>query len=177
MHKNVVSISIAAALLVPVLALAQNVKREEVPGVTNFARVETTVACGGATKAEAIPSIKKLGFASVINLRQATEPGAEIEKEQAAAKEAGINWVHIPFNVSAPAPDVVDRFLAAITKAENQPAFIHCAGGGRAAAMWMIKRVQIDHWETARAEEEATALGMSGLSKTFATNYLKEHKH
>lgn len=164
------------ALLVPAFANAQTVTRQEVAGVANFSRVETTVACGGATSADAIPSIKQLGFASVINLRQATEPGAEIEKEAAAAKAAGINWVHIPFNVSAPAPDLVDRFLAAVTKPENQPAFIHCAGGGRAASLWMIKRVQVDRWDEARAYEEATALGMNGQGKVFALDYVKTHR-
>ena len=55
---------------------AQQVTKETVPGVTNLARLETTVACAGAVKVEAVPEIKKMGFASIINLRQASEPGA-----------------------------------------------------------------------------------------------------
>jgi len=57
---------------------AQNVTRETVPGVTNFARVETTIACAGATTPAALAGLKKVGYASVINLREATErPGAQ----------------------------------------------------------------------------------------------------
>ena len=152
------------------------VTRENVAGITNFARLQTTVACAGAVKADAVPEIKKMGFASVINLREATEPGAEVEAEAAAAKAAGINYVHLPFNTASPAPDLVDRFLAEVSKPANQPAFIHCAGGGRAATLWFIKRVQVDKWDQARAAEEATALGMTERLKPFAVNYIETHK-
>ena len=67
-------------------AQAAKVTKENVPGITNFARLETTIACAGAVKAEAVPEIKKMGFASIINVREASEPGAEVEKEEAAAK-------------------------------------------------------------------------------------------
>ncbi|MGB9463746.1 MAG: sulfur transferase domain-containing protein, partial [Candidatus Acidiferrum sp.] len=78
--------------------VAQEVSRETVEGVTNFYRLGTTVACAGATKAEAVPEIKRMGFASIINLRQASEPGADIEAEAAAAEAAGIRYYHIPFD-------------------------------------------------------------------------------
>src|SRR5580765_2392083 len=79
---------------------AQQVTKENVPGVTNFAKLETTVACGGATKAEAVPELKKMGFASIINLRLASEQGANVEEEAAAAKAAGIKYFHLPFNTT-----------------------------------------------------------------------------
>jgi hypothetical protein len=72
-------------------ALAQQVTRESVPGINNLARLETTIACAGAIKADvAVPEIKKMGFVSIINLRESTEPGAEVEKEEAVAKAAGL---------------------------------------------------------------------------------------
>jgi uncharacterized protein (TIGR01244 family) len=160
----------------PALAQGSKVTKEAVPGVTNFARLETTVACGGATKAEAVPAIKQMGFKAIINVREKTEPGAEMDKEEAAAKAAGLNFINIPFVVASPAPDLADRFLAEIVKPENTPAFIHCAGGGRAATLWAIKRVKIDGWDEARAFEEATALGMSERTKSFAIEYLKTQK-
>lgn len=181
-HRNA-SLTFALALLLtpavsvsPAFAQAAKVTREAVPGVTNFARLETTVACAGATKAEAVPAIKQMGFKAIINVREKNEPGAEMEKEEEAAKAAGLNFVNIPFVVAAPAPDLADRFLAEIVKPENTPAFIHCAGGGRAATLWMIKRVKVDGWDEARAMEEATALGMGDRTKPFALEYLRTHK-
>ena len=159
------------------LTAGQQVTKENVPGVTNFTRLETTVACAGAVKVEAVPEIKKMGFASIINLRQASEPGADIDAEAAAAKAAGIRFYHIPFNGQAPEPAVADRFLEAITIKGSEPAFIHCAGGNRAAAMWLVKRLAVDHWDADRATAEATALGLTSPAlKQFAFDYAQTHK-
>jgi uncharacterized protein (TIGR01244 family) len=153
------------------------VKKSIVPGITNFAQVETTVACAGAVTPESVAGIKSMGFASIINLRLANEKGADVDAEAAAAKAAGINFVHIPFNGGMPDPAVADRFIKVITEPGNQPAFIHCASGNRAAAMWLIKRVLIDKWDNDRALEEATQLGLtSPVLKTFALDYIQAHK-
>jgi uncharacterized protein (TIGR01244 family) len=172
------ALAILSLALLSTIAYAQasKVTKEAVPGITNFARLETTVACGGATKAEAVPALKKMGFASIINVREANEPGADIDQEAAAAKAAGMNFVNVPFNIASPAPDLVDRFIAAVTTKENTPAYIHCAAGGRAASLWMIKRVQVDGWDETRALEEATALGLNERLKPFALDYIHSHK-
>ena len=158
-------------------ARAQQVTKENLDGVTNFNRLETTVACAGAIKATAVPALKKMGFASIINLRQASEQGADLEGEAAAAKDADIHYYSIPFNGQMPDPAVADKFLAAITTKGNEPAFIHCAGGGRAATMWFIKRMVVDRWDVDRASQEATALGMNSAAlKQFAIDYAQTHK-
>ena len=171
--------ALAAAAIVAAATMtnAQPPTKESVPGVTNFARVETTVACAGATKAEAVPQIKKMGFASIINLRLDDEKDADIPAEEAAARSAGINFVHIPFNGSAPDPAAVDKFLAAVTTPANQPAYIHCHGGNRAAAMWMAKRLVIDKWDVPRATAEAQGLGMtSNALRDFMIDYAETHR-
>jgi uncharacterized protein (TIGR01244 family) len=156
---------------------AQQVTAETMDGVTNLKRLETTVACSGAIKATAVPDIKKAGFVSIINLRQPTEQGADLEGEAAAAKAADIHYYSIPFNGQMPDPAVADKFIAAITVKGNEPAFIHCAGGGRAATMWFIKRMVVDHWDADRAATEATALGMNNAAlKQFAIDYAQTHK-
>ena len=101
------------------------VVRQEVAGIRNFAKIESTVACAGAITPAAIQEIKKMGFASIINLRLATEQGADIEGHTAAAKAAGIPYFHIPFSASAPDPAAVDTFLKTITAPGGEPAFIH----------------------------------------------------
>lgn len=106
-------------------AASAQVVRQEVPGIRNFAQVESTVACAGAITPGAIQEIKKMGFASIINLRLATEQGADIDGHTAAAKAAGIPYYHIPFSGSAPEAAAVDTFLKTITAPGVQPAFIH----------------------------------------------------
>ena len=175
MGRNL-ALAVVFGLLVAGSAFAQVVKGT-IPGVTNYAHVETTVACAGAITAESVPEIKKLGFKSIINLRQASEPGANVEAEAQAAKAAGISYAHVPFNAQAADPAVADSFIKAITTPGMEPAFIHCAGGNRAATMWFIKRVEVDRWAVDRATEEATALGMtSPQMKAYALSHIEAHK-
>jgi protein tyrosine phosphatase (PTP) superfamily phosphohydrolase (DUF442 family) len=115
---------IVAGCLVAIEGSAQ-VVRQEVPGIRNFAKIESTVACAGAITPAAIQEIKKMGFASIINLRLATEQGADIEGHTATAKAAGIPYHHIPFSASAPDPAAVDVFLKTIKTPGVEPAFIH----------------------------------------------------
>lgn len=173
-----VFLSLAVAVIGVSVATAQSqVKKSTVEGITNFAQIETTVACSGAIKPESIVSIKNMGFVSIVNLRVASEPGANVEAEEAAAKAAGIRYIHLPFSTAMPDPAIVDRFLQTLSTAGSQPAFIHCSGGGRAATMWFIKRVLMDKWDNDRALEEATQLGMNGQAlKTFALDYIQTHK-
>jgi uncharacterized protein (TIGR01244 family) len=173
----VVGALLAAAGFGSMPTRAQEVTKQDVEGVKNFKRLETTVACAGATKADAVPEIKKMGFASIINLREASEEGANVEAEEAAAKSAGIRYYHIPFNGSNPDPAVAEKFLNAITASGSDPAFIHCAGGNRAATMWLIKRLAVDHWDVDRATKEATELGMTSEKlKQFAIDFAQSHK-
>jgi uncharacterized protein (TIGR01244 family) len=158
-------------------ASAQQVTKQAVPGVTNFARLETTIACGGATTPEAVPELKKMGYVSIVNMRLANETGANVEGEAAAAKAANIRYFHIPFSGAAPDPAVADQFLATITAPENNPAYIHCASGNRVSAMWMIKRMVVDHWDADKAYAEANALGLTSPAlKQFAIDYAQTHK-
>ncbi len=173
--RTVISMLVILAVGVSIAA-AQQVKKESVPGINNFAKVESTVACAGAITPAAVADIKKMGYASIINLREASEPGADVEAEAAAAKAAQIRYFHVPFNGGKPETAAVDQFLKAITTPGVEPAFIHCAGGNRAASMWFIKRALIDKWDTTRAMAEATDLGFTSQPlKNFAMDYVKAH--
>ena len=101
------------------------VVRQEVEGIRNFAKIESTVACAGAITPAAIAEIKKMGFQAIINLRLASEQGADIEGHMAVAKTAGIPYYHVPFSASAPDPAAVDAFLKTIQTKGVEPAFIH----------------------------------------------------
>jgi uncharacterized protein (TIGR01244 family) len=176
MLRPTLAFGIVAVLALPVGA--QQPVKGTVAGVQNYAHVETTVACAGAVDANtAMPEIKKLGFASVINLRQASEPGANVDAEQAAAERAGLKYFHIPVNGAAPDPKSADAFLAALRTSGAEPAFIHCATGNRAAAMWLVKRLVIDHWDTDLAVKEAAGLGLTSAPlRQFALDYAASHQ-
>ena len=90
-------LSLATTVLGASLAFAQaGVTKEKVEGITNLSRVGTTVACAGAVTPAAIAGIKKMGFASVINLRLPDEPGNDIAAEEAAAESPAAEAVEEP---------------------------------------------------------------------------------
>jgi protein tyrosine phosphatase (PTP) superfamily phosphohydrolase (DUF442 family) len=126
MPRNVPALALFAVIgsLISSEGSAQ-VVRQEVAGIRNYAKIESTVACAGAITPAAIQEIKTMGYASIINLRLATEQGADIDVHTAAAKAAGIPYYHVPFSASAPDAAAVDAFLKTITAPGVQPAFIH----------------------------------------------------
>jgi uncharacterized protein (TIGR01244 family) len=148
-------------------------QRETPPaGVTNYTRVDATVACAGATPVEALPELKKSGFASVINFRLPEEQGANIEESKATAARVGLKYIHLPFRT--PTPEIADAFLKAVADPMNQPVYIHCASASRVGAMWLIKRVKLDGWDVDRATKEAEQIGLRAANlKEFALDYVK----
>lgn len=163
---------LATAILIGT-GLSAQVTKGEVAGVRNFSRVDATVGCGGATDPAAMTTLRKEGFVSVINLRLATEPGAAIDESRAAAKAAGLKYIHLPFNAASPDPRIVESFLAAVADTSNQPVFIHCGSANRVGAVWMIKRALQDGWPVEKARAEAEAIGLSSPQlTTFATEYI-----
>ncbi|HUR33418.1 MAG TPA: protein tyrosine phosphatase family protein [Vicinamibacterales bacterium] len=176
MRKHNLGAALAVVLVLAGSAFAQ-VSKPTVAGVTNFAKLESTIACAGATTPAGVAEVKKLGYTTIINLRQANEAGAELDAEATAAKVAGVKYFHLPVNGSAPDPAIVDQFIVAVGDPANQPVFVHCASGNRAAALWMVKRLVVDGWDVDRASTEAAALGLTNPAlKTFAVDYAASHK-
>ena len=175
-------VTIAAVLIVVAGAAAAGaqVTKPAVNGITNFARLETTVACGGPVTADGAKELKQMGFKSIFDLQFPTERTADIPGETAAAKAAGLNFIHVPFTPATPDLSQVDKFLKEVVQPANDPAYIHCGGGNRAAGFWFIKRVIVDKWDADRALKEAEALGLSSAGdapmKKFVLEYVNEHK-
>ena len=159
------------------LALAQVPEKVTLPGASNVTRVDAALMCGGATTPEAFPELKKLGFSSIINLRQENEPNVDIPGAKKAAEVAGLRYVHVPINPSAPSEESVTAFLDAVQDRSNQPMYIHCGSANRVAAVWLIKRVIVDRWDVDRATKEAETIGLTSPAlKKFALTYVASHK-
>ncbi len=168
---------IIALVGLAVSVTSAQVKKSEMPGVRNYSRVDATVGCGGAVDPTAMSALRKEGYVSVINLRLANEAGADVDAGRAAAKTAGLKYIHLPFNAASPDPKVVSDFLGAVADKSNQPVFIHCGSANRVGAVWMIKRVLQDGWAVDRAQTEAEAIGLQNPQLlAFATTYITEHK-
>ena len=162
---------------------AAEIEETDVPGIRQYSQLDgpagfagAPVGFGGATQAAAMPWLRREGYAAVINLRLATEKGAEVDASRTAAQASGLKYVHLPFDPKAQDPQIIDKFLAAVGDQQNQPVYIHCNSATRVAALWMIARVLEDGWEVDRARKEARAIAFKpDEAVAFATRYLSTH--
>jgi uncharacterized protein (TIGR01244 family) len=153
----------------------------ELPGIVNFSEIHESagvagslVGFGGATEPSAMAMLKEKGYASVINLRLASEEDVDLEASSAAAKEAGLTYIHLPMDTKASDRSYVDEFFTAVEDPANQPVYVHCGSATRAGALWMIMRVIEDGWDIAAASEEARAIAKKpDQAIAFATAYLE----
>jgi uncharacterized protein (TIGR01244 family) len=171
---RIVTIAMATALATTLVTAQEKQTRA---GITNFTKVDAVVACGGATETSALDGLKSDGFKSVVNLRLASEQGANIEQNQAKAKELGLNYFHLPLSGAKPDPAVVDQFLTVVSNKANQPVYIHCGSANRVGAVWLVKRVVQDGWPVDKATTEAKAIGLSAPAlEKFALDYIAARK-
>lgn len=168
---------VAALLSAGVAAQTAPPPVQSIEGVRNYTKVDATIGCAGATDSKALASIAKLGYKAVLNLREATEAGANIDESRAAAEAAGLKYIHLPFKGSEPDPKVADQFLKVVTDTGNQPVFIHCGSANRVGGLWLIKRMLVDNWTEERAVAEAKSIGLSSAAlQKFALDYVATHK-
>ena len=161
------------------ISVAAQVQKKDIAGITNYSDASTQRwDAAGVPARAAMAALKTEGFRAVINLREASA-GSRYHAGRAAAKAAGLKYIHLPFNVATPDPKVVDSFLAAVADTSNQPVFIHCGSANRVGGLWMIKRVLRDGWDLQKAQTEAEAIGLRDPRlTTFATDYInKSHQH
>jgi uncharacterized protein (TIGR01244 family) len=156
-------------------AQAQPPAAGAIPGVRNFTKVDSTIACGGALSPEAYAALKEAGYKSVLNVRLATEAGVNIAEAKEAAESVGLVYIHLPFSNAAPDTAVLDEFLKAVVKPENLPMMLHCGSGTRVSMFWAVKRVMIDGWPVEKAMGELPDLSknLSQSLRTFMSDYLK----
>ena len=137
-------------------------EKVDMPGIYNFNRLSESsgiagelAGFGGTTAPSAMTELKAAGIGTVINMRQATEPGADVEATRAAAEAAGLGYVHLPFNPLASTEGIVDQFLTVVGDSGNHPVYIYCSSATRVAALWMTMRIEADNWALGPASEEA----------------------
>jgi len=182
MSLRIVGAMVVAATLIA-CASAGPVIHTDVPGIVNFSEMAKAkalpgpkVGFGGATEPAAMPWLAEQGFAAVINLRLATEKGAEVAAGSAAAEAAGLRAIHLPFNPKDPDPELLEKFRTALGDQANQPVYIHCHSATRVAALWMIWRVTDAGVKLATARSEAQSIALKPDEAVgFAEKYLEAH--
>ncbi len=168
---------VAILTLVVAVAAAPQLQKDTIDGIRNYTKVDATIGCAGATDPKAMAALKERGYKAVLNLREASEEGAQIPESKAAAEAAGLTFIHLPFKGSEPDDAVADEFLKVVANGASQPLFINCGSANRVGAMWLIKRMVIDKWEQDKAVEEAKAIGLSSAAlEKWALDYVAKRR-
>ena len=168
---------LAVAAGVALTGLSLYAQRQDVAGIRNFTKADASVACGGAIEPSAAGELAKRGYKVIISLRENSEAGSQTSEIDAATRAAGMRFIHVPMSAQSPSESSAAAAVAALGDTGNHPVFIYDAGGSRAAAVLMIKRMLVDGWPEERAYNEAVSIGLSspGL-KAFVLDYVARHR-
>lgn len=116
---------------------------------------------GGALTAEKLTELKSKGVEAVINLRSEQEMQEESFDEQAAVKEAEMDYITLP--IAGP-DDLTRERVSAFDHALNkyERVHVHCASGNRVGAMVALRAAMHDG---VSSEEALTRGKEAGLTK------------
>jgi protein tyrosine/serine phosphatase len=167
---------IALLLIVPhTLLAAQETSTRPPVRIKRFAKVNTSYYRGAAPNDQDFERLATLGIRTVIDLKQ-----EGIVAEAAIVQRFGMRFQSIPMSsTSAPSEDVVAQFLKIVTDSDNQPVFVHCAGGReRTGVLTAVYRMTHDGWTAEQAFGEMTQYGYNsnvagGALKDFVFDYAR----
>lgn len=164
-----------AAILAAVPAPAQG--RRDVPSaaavgtaVANYAPLQPGIATGGQVRPDALPMLKSLGFATILDLRSAEE---QPEVEKAAAEKAGLRYVNIPIADAPPTDAQITAFGRMVEDTSTYPLLVHCGSGNRVGALWTIYRTRAGV-PFATALAEGRHIGLAGARESMVRQLLGE---
>lgn len=144
----------------------------------NFHQVNDNLYRGAQPTKAGILELKKIGIKTIIDLRGADEK-AEVEENW--AQSAGIKFINIPLNNwFGPKDAKIEKILAAINNAENQPVFVHCKrGADRTGTVIGVYRIAHDGWTAKQVNDEAKDFGFGWWQiwmKDFINDYYRDFK-
>jgi len=151
---SVLSTSTTAVILAfTVITVAQATQRTKTSNIQikNFGCINETYFRGAQPKEKDYADLASMGVKTVIDLQR---EGNVAEKGLVEAQ--GMKFFRIPMSdKSQPTADQAELFLKIVNDPENQPVFVHCAGGRhRTGAMSAIYRITHDGWSADQAFEE-----------------------
>ncbi|MCY3023347.1 MAG: dual specificity protein phosphatase family protein [Planctomycetota bacterium] len=140
--------------------------RNDLPGLTNYAKVSDALHRGAQPTAEGFAELKKMGIKTVVNLRSFNSDRDELEG-------LGLQYVHIYCKAWHPEDEDVVKFLQVLKDPKNHPVFVHCQhGSDRTGMMVASYRIVEQGWSVEDAAKELERFGFHKLWTEIA-KYLK----
>ena len=138
-------------------------------GVSNFAEITPHLYRGGQPHGTGLESLAKMGITTVVDVRLT---GAD--KEKAAAKKLGMDFVALPWHCMFPKDDVIAKFLAYIREHPDKKIFVHCRyGDDRTGMMIAAYRMAFEGWSAPEARQEMNKFGFHHFLCSSLVKYEK----
>ena len=119
-------------------------------GVPNLHKVSDTLYRSAQPTAQGMRNLKKMGVATVVNLRSFHSDRDELDR-------TGLGYEHVYMKAWHPERKEVVRFLQIATNPKRTPVLVHCLhGADRTGTMCAIYRIAVQGWERKDAIKEMT---------------------
>ncbi len=133
--KRVYLLAFAAiALITPTSLMAQSepINSELLPPIKNLHQISEHLLSSGLPEASHFEQLRVANVEAVISVIPPT--AAEAQPNLAAIYEAGLIYLSVPFNLSAPIT-AMEAFMAAVNSLEGKNYIVFCASNNRASIM------------------------------------------
>lgn len=129
-----------------------------VPGIKRLVAVEMKLAAGSTPTPEGLDWLAEKGYKTLLDLRES----AEVESSFIAdVANRGMRYVALPVSVHSLDADHVARFNFELSTAQARPLYFFDSDGTRPGAMWYVRRVIQDNFNSQLARREAEDVGLS----------------
>ncbi len=116
---------------------------------------------GGQPTAEQYEAISKAGYGTVIDMRVATEGGAENNKSQVEALK--MTYLSLPIGSADDMNQASVKKFSEFLAAAKGPVVVHCASSNRVGAMFALKEHWIDNVDPVEAVAHGKQAGLKSL--------------
>ena len=171
---------IGALSLIFLFSLVSSAKKsdKEFPEIKikNFGQMDERFYRGARPKDDDLKALAAMGINTIIDLTDNSR-----EKEEPAAKAAGLRYINIPMvDKGYPPIEQINEFMKVVNDPETGKFFVHCAGGRhRTGVVGAVYRFQNSGWNFDKVVAEMNEFEFKtgfghGKQKDFVEDYWKE---
>lgn len=127
--------------------------RNDIPGLSNFAKVSDDVYRGAQPEPLGFAALKKMGIKTIVNLR-------DFHSDEKLIKGMGFYYVSIPMIANNIGDAQAVAFLKVIIDPKYKPYFVHCQhGADRTGTMIALYRMYVQEWPRQKVLGELSVYG------------------
>lgn len=144
--RIVIALVIVGMFVFPAVAAEKTIQpRNDIPGLSNFAKVSDDMYRGAQPEPAGFTELKKLGIKTIVNLR------ANHSDEQWLTG-LGFYYINVPMEANNIGDTQAVAFLKVVTDPRYKPYFVHCQhGADRTGTMIALYRMYEQGWPREKA--------------------------